>query len=65
MSTAVVDKSYKGPRLGGVDEKEVTLDFVKEMVEEFKAQRTIHKRCAPGVSQYRYFIFYGSVLLCQ
>uniref|UniRef100_A0A7S0RRJ4 Serine/threonine-protein phosphatase 5 n=1 Tax=Pyramimonas obovata TaxID=1411642 RepID=A0A7S0RRJ4_9CHLO len=46
LSQYVVDSSYKGPRLGGLDEKEVTLDFVKQMMEEFKAQRTIHKRYA-------------------
>jgi hypothetical protein len=43
----VVEKSYTGPRLGGVDERDVTLDFIKSMMQDFKEQKNIHKRFRP------------------
>ncbi|GBG69021.1 hypothetical protein CBR_g3721 [Chara braunii] len=38
-----VDDSYTGPRLEG---EEVTLEFVKTMMEEFRKQKSLHKRYA-------------------
>ncbi|KAL2651656.1 hypothetical protein R1flu_019784 [Riccia fluitans] len=41
-TTIEVEETYQGPR---IDDK-ITLDFVKKMMEEFKNQKTIHKRYA-------------------
>lgn len=42
-----IDDSYMGPRMQMSDgECQITLEFVKEMLEEFKEQRIIHKRFA-------------------
>eukprot|EP00246_Nothoceros_aenigmaticus_P000688 TRINITY_DN10928_c0_g2_i1.p1 TRINITY_DN10928_c0_g2~~TRINITY_DN10928_c0_g2_i1.p1 ORF type:complete len:483 (+),score=75.78 TRINITY_DN10928_c0_g2_i1:96-1544(+) len=38
-----VEETYEGPRIEG---DQVTLDFVKEMMDAFKNQRSIHKRYA-------------------
>lgn len=37
-----VEPQYSGARIEG---EEVTLDFVKNMMEDFKNQKTLHKRC--------------------
>mmetsp|Transcript_32764 Transcript_32764/g.45483 ORF Transcript_32764/g.45483 Transcript_32764/m.45483 type:complete len:487 (+) Transcript_32764:227-1687(+) len=42
----VAGTEYSGPRLGGADEKEITLEFVKAMMEQFKNQKSIHIRYA-------------------
>jgi serine/threonine-protein phosphatase 5 len=36
-----VEPQYAGPRIDGED---ITLDFVKAMLDEFKKQKCIHKR---------------------
>lgn len=48
LTTMVVEDSYTGPRMEGSNEEgyEVTLPFVKAMMQEFKEQRLIHKRFA-------------------
>lgn len=38
-----MEKSYKGAKIEG---DAVTLDFVKTMMEDFKQQKKLHKRCA-------------------
>ncbi|CAN6331046.1 unnamed protein product [Urochloa humidicola] len=38
-----VERQYAGPRIDG---EEITLDFVKAMLDEFKKQKCIHKRYA-------------------
>ncbi|CAN6326338.1 unnamed protein product [Urochloa humidicola] len=38
-----VERQYAGPRIDG---EEITLDFVKAMLDEFKQQKCIHKRYA-------------------
>ncbi|GBG69022.1 hypothetical protein CBR_g3721 [Chara braunii] len=43
ISAMEVDDSYTGPRLEG---EEVTLEFVKTMMEEFRKQKSLHKRYA-------------------
>ena len=44
--TAVVEPSYKGARLEGPDENQITLDFIMQMKEDFRNQKTIHTRYA-------------------
>ena len=41
---AGVEGSYSGPR---IEDDGLTLEFVKGMLEAFKNQRVIHKRCGP------------------
>lgn len=43
--SAEVEPSYTGARIDG---EVVTLDFVKKMMEDFKNQKCIHKRCGKG-----------------
>uniref|UniRef100_A0A1J3HMB1 Serine/threonine-protein phosphatase 5 n=1 Tax=Noccaea caerulescens TaxID=107243 RepID=A0A1J3HMB1_NOCCA len=42
-STIEVEPQYSGARIEGED---VTLDFIKKMMEDFKEQKTLHKRYA-------------------
>mmetsp|Transcript_22715 Transcript_22715/g.27453 ORF Transcript_22715/g.27453 Transcript_22715/m.27453 type:complete len:484 (-) Transcript_22715:168-1619(-) len=46
VTNYAVPSSYQGPKLRGEDEKLVTLEFVKEMMESFKNQKLIHTRYA-------------------
>lgn len=48
LTTMLVEDSYTGPRMEGSNEDgyEVTLPFVKAMMQEFKDQKLIHKRFA-------------------
>ncbi|KAF8063021.1 PAPP5 [Scenedesmus sp. PABB004] len=48
LSTMTVEESYTGPRMqeDGEGGYVISLEFVKAMLEEFKAQRLIHKRFA-------------------
>lgn len=41
ISFVEVEPQYSGARIEG---EEVTLDFVKQMMEDFKNQKTLHKR---------------------
>jgi hypothetical protein len=41
-----VEATYRGPRLEGADENKVTREFVTEMMETFKNQKSIHTRYA-------------------
>ena len=41
---AVVEGSYSGPR---IEDDGLNLEFVKGMLEAFKNQKVIHKRCVP------------------
>ncbi|KAK3237861.1 hypothetical protein CYMTET_52091 [Cymbomonas tetramitiformis] len=46
IASIVVEDGYVGPRLGGESGTDVTLEFVKAMIETFKNQKSIHKRYA-------------------
>lgn len=39
---AEVEDSYQGARLEG---DTITLEFVKKMMDDFKNQRSVHRRC--------------------
>jgi len=49
-----VDDSYDGPKM----EDEITLEFVKAMIERFKNQKTIHKKFAFSV---KFFLFFSLI----
>ena len=42
-SCAVVEPSYSGARLG--DDETVTLEFVKQMIQDFRDEKVLHRRC--------------------
>lgn len=48
LTAMPVEDAYKGPRMQGSDSEGYTItpEFVSAMLEEFKAQRTIHRRFA-------------------
>ncbi|GAM20753.1 hypothetical protein SAMD00019534_039280 [Acytostelium subglobosum LB1] len=50
----IVEESYKGPHFHGED---ITLDFVKEMLEHMKAQKYIHKKYVCKILKKSFDIF--------
>lgn len=47
MSFAAIEDEYVGPKL---EDSKVTLKFMKELMEWFKDQKKLHRKCAYQVS---------------